>query len=182
MTTSGQLVIRAMLDNDASDVLEIYGEGIATGHATFQTVVPDWETWSGEHLSNCRLVAEMDEKVVGWAALSEVSSRCVYRGIAELGVYVRNSARGVRVGQQLLNALVAESEKDGIWTLQAGIFPENHASLHCHRKAGFRVIGTHEALGFMEFGPMAGQWRDVVLMERRSRIVSRVGDQTQGEK
>jgi L-amino acid N-acyltransferase YncA len=147
-------------------VRSIYLEGIATGNATFEREPPAWERWDAGHLPVCRLVARAAAQPLGWAALSPVSSRPVYRGVAEVSVYVAQSARGSGVGGALLAALVAEAERHGIWTLQAGIFPENEASLALHRKAGFRVVGTRERLGALE-----GRWRDVVLMERRSRVV-----------
>ncbi len=166
--------IRPMRESDAAAVLAIYAEGIATGHATFEEAAPDWETWSAGHLADCRLVAEAggpgDGKVLGWAALSPVSGRCVYGGVAEVSVYVADAARGRRAGRRLLEALVAASEAAGLWTLQAGIFPENTASIALHEQCGFRVVGSRERLGRMSYGPLAGQWRDVTLMERRSAV------------
>ena len=161
-------------------VREIYREGIATGNATFETELPDWERWDNSHRKDCRLVAlePIDEAVaesliplsklhvLGWAALSPVSSRRVYAGMAEVSVYVAAAARGRGVGKALLEALVQESEVNGVWTLQAGIFPENAASMALHRAAGFRVVGTRERIGQHH-----GRWRDVVLIERRSRAV-----------
>lgn len=148
------------------EVRAIYLEGIATGHATFQQSVPEWYEWHMGHLPNCRLVALRGNEVLGWAALTSVSGRCVYAGVAEVSVYVAQSARGQGVGAALLTQLIAESEAAGIWTLQAGIFPENAASLVLHAKAGFRIIGARERLGQMN-----GRWRDVVLLERRSNTV-----------
>lgn len=151
-------------------VREIYGEGIATGNATFETQLPDWSKWDSGHRKDCRLVAVQAsaEKsgvpmVLGWAALSPVSSRIVYAGVAEVSVYVSAKARGRGVGRSLLNALVSESEASGIWTLQAGIFPENLASIALHEKCGFRVIGRRQRIG-----NLGGVWRDVLLLERRS--------------
>src|SRR5581483_3044270 len=143
-------------------VRDIYLEGIATGNATFQKTAPEWTEWDAGHLSHSRLVAKRDGAIVGWAALSRVSARAVYAGVAEVSVYVAANARGHGVGRRLLAALIAESEGQGIWTLQAGIFPENEASLALHRAAGFRVVGVRERLGCMD-----GRWRDVVLLERR---------------
>ncbi len=163
--------IRAMTQDDAVAVLRIYDEGAATGHATFQERAPDWAEWDAEHLPHCRLVAVADDAVSGWVALARVSPRHVYRGFCEVSVYVAAAARGRGIGRMLLDAVVAESERQGIWTLQAGIFPENEASIAVHRAAGFRVVGTHERLGFMSHGPMAGQWRDVIMMERRSGLI-----------
>lgn len=144
----------------------IYLEGIATGNATFETSAPEWETWDKGHLRACRFVARDDGNVLGWAALSPVSGRCVYAGVAEVSVYVSERARGRGVGTALLQALIAASEQNAIWTLQAGIFPENVASVKLHEALGFRVVGRRERLGAMN-----GQWRDVLLLERRSRVV-----------
>jgi phosphinothricin acetyltransferase len=147
-------------------VREIYAEGIATGHATFQTAPPAWEEWDAEHLCAPRLVALLGGEVAGWAALSPVSRRPVYAGVVEVSVYVADAARGRGLGRLLLGELVHASEAAGIWTLQAGIFPENTASLALHERCGFRRVGLREQLGAMQ-----GRWRDVLLMERRSRTV-----------
>ena len=144
----------------------IYGAGIATGNATFETEAPEWEAWDKNHLPDCRLVVREGNQVVGWAALSPVSGRCVYAGVAEISVYVAASALGRGVGKALLQALVLESERAGIWTLQGSIFPENTASLALHKACGFREVGCRERIGRMN-----GVWRDAVLVERRSRIV-----------
>jgi len=162
--------IRPMRPADAAAVLAIYGEGIATGHATFQDRAPDWDAWDAAHLADCRLLAERRGAAAGWAALSRVSARPVYRGVCEVSLYVAAAARGEGIGRALLTALVAASEAAGIWTLQAGIFPENEASLALHAALGFRIVGTRERVGCMAHGPLAGRWRDVVFMERRSRI------------
>jgi len=152
---------------DAEAVLRIYAEGIATGEATFQTEVPTWAAWDASHLAAPRLVARDDAgRVVGWCALTPVSSRAVYAGVTEVRVYVAAEARGRGVGRALLEAMVRESEAAGVWTLQAGIFPENAASLALHEACGFRVVGTWERIGRHH-----GVWRDVVLMERRSQRV-----------
>jgi phosphinothricin acetyltransferase len=156
--------IRPLTADDWAVVAGIYAQGIATGDATFEREVPEWAAWNAAHLATGRLVAEGGSAVVGWAALSPVSGRCVYAGVAEVSVYVADSARGRGVGHRLLDALVAESERLGIWTLQAGIFPENEASLALHRRCGFRVVGHRERIGQMQ----DGRWRDVVLLERRS--------------
>ena len=148
------------------EVKRIYLEGIATGQATFQTSAPDWEQWDSSHLASCRLVAVERGQVLGWAALTPVSGRCVYAGVAEVSVYISSEARGKGIGRLLLEELVTESEKNNYWTLQAGIFPENEASLRLHEAAGFRIIGTRERIGQMN-----GVWRDTVLLERRSKIV-----------
>lgn len=148
-------------------VRAIYAEGIATGNATFETEVPAWAAWDAAHLPHCRLVAREGERVLGWAALSPVSGRCVYAGVAEVSVYAAADSRGRGVGKALLRALITASEQAGIWTLQAGIFPENEASLALHRACGFRRVGVRERIG-----ELAGVWRDVVLLERRSTVVA----------
>ena len=161
-----------MTPEDWPSVRRIYEEGIATGDATFETSAPSWEKWDAGHLAIGRLVAESDGQVAGWAALSGVSDRCAYAGVAEVSVYVAGSARGQGIGSQLLQALIAASEDGGIWTLQAGIFPENRASIAIHLRAGFREIGRRERLG-----QLGGRWRDVLLLERRSRRVGVEGRQ-----
>lgn len=147
-------------------VRQIYEQGIATRNATFATEAPAWAEWDARHLKTCRLVGFRNGEIVGWAALSPVSSRQVYRGVQEVSVYIAENARGQGIGLQLLNALVAESERIGIWTLQAGIFAENAASIRLHEKAGFRVVGHRERIARLD-----GQWRDTVLMERRSKAL-----------
>jgi L-amino acid N-acyltransferase YncA len=147
-------------------VRAIYLEGIATGHAIFQQSAPEWQEWDKAHLQTCRIVAVENDQILGWAALSSVFSRSVYAGVAEVSVYVAQSARGAGIGAALLSNLITASESAGIWTLQAGIFPENTASIHLHTRAGFRIVGTRERLGAMN-----GRWRDVVLLERRSSVV-----------
>jgi phosphinothricin acetyltransferase len=149
-------------------VAGIYREGIATGIATFETEVPDWESWDRSHLDVCRLVAEKDGEVVAFAALSQVSSRLVYWGVAEPSIYVAEAARGSGVGDSLLGRFVHETEEAGFWTMQTAIFPENLASVRLHERHGFRVVGTRERIGQLD-----GVWRDVLLMERRS---TRVGN------
>lgn len=158
--------LRPMTPADWPAVAEIYREGIATGHATFSTDAPTWEEWDAGHLSACRQVAVEGGQVLGWAALSPVSDRCVYGGVAEVGVYVAAAARARGVGKALLAGLVAASEAKGIWTLQAGIFPENKGSVTLHERAGFRLVGRRERLGRMA----GGEWRDVLLFERRSAV------------
>jgi phosphinothricin acetyltransferase len=160
------LVIAAMMPADWPGVSAIYREGIASGNATFETVMPEWAVWDAKHRPDCRLTAWRGKNVVAWAALSPVSARAVYAGVAEVSVYVAAAERGCGVGTALLGRLVAESETAGVWTLQAGIFPENVASLALHTACGFRIVGRREKLGQMN-----GVWRDVVLMERRSKKV-----------
>ncbi|KAA2242692.1 N-acetyltransferase family protein [Chitinophaga agrisoli] len=145
-------------------VKAIYESGIATGNATFQTSAPGWEEWDRSHVKTCRLVAIDEHQVLlGWAALTPVSGRCVYAGVGEVSVYISAEAQGRGTGTLLLNALIAASEQNGFWTLQAGIFPENTASVKLHGKCGFRLIGRREKIGQMN-----GQWRDTLLLERRS--------------
>ena len=160
------MVIGEMTAADWPAVQRIYQEGIATGHATFETRVPDWDAWDQKHRPDCRLVVRDGSVVIGWAALSPASSRRVYAGVAEVSIYVAAAARGQGVGKCLLAALVEASEQAGVWTLQAGIFPENVGSIVLHRACGFRQVGYRERIGQMN-----GVWRDVVLMERRSRRV-----------
>ena len=158
--------IRNLLSSDWDSVKSIYEEGIATGNATFQTSAPSWEEWESSHLGTCRIVAKENGNVVGWAALRPVSSRCVYAGVAEVSVYVDPEQSGKGIGLALLEELVTLSEAEGIWTLQAGIFPENIRSLLIHEKAGFRRLGVREKIGKQN-----GVWRDTVLLERRSNTV-----------
>jgi phosphinothricin acetyltransferase len=160
------VVIERMGREHWERVRSIYLEGIATGDATFETVAPEWEHWDAAHMSFCRLVALDDKIIAGFAALGPVSSREVYAGVAEVSVYVGAEFRGKGVGRVLLEALVRESEAEGIWTLQAGIFPENTASVALHRACGFREVGRRERVG-----KLGGRWRDTVLLERRSRVV-----------
>lgn len=160
------ITIEKMTDEHWPAVQRIYHEGIATGNATFETTIPEWIDWNRRHLVEARLIARADGQVVGWAALSPVSNRCVYQGVGEVSVYVAAAARGLGIGKALLQALIDESERAGIWTLQAGIFPENVASLALHKTCGFRVVGYRERLGQMD-----GVWRDVMFLERRSTVV-----------
>jgi L-amino acid N-acyltransferase YncA len=148
-------------------VKTIYEAGLATGNASFQTGAPSWEEWDAAHLQHSRLVAIKDDIILGWAALTSVSGRCVYAGVAEVSVYVHPGSRGLGIGEALLHQLIAESEINGIWTLQAGIFPENGPSLRIHEKCGFRMIGTREKIG-----KMGDHWRDTVLLEKRSKTVA----------
>lgn len=158
--------IRNLESRDWPAVKEIYELGIATGDATFQTEAPLWEEWDKNHIQTCRLVLEADNLIVGWAALTPVSSRCVYAGVGEVSVYVHPAQSGKGFGSLLLNALIAESEKQRIWTLQSGIFRENIGSLRIHEKAGFRLVGYREKIGKMN-----GIWRDTLLLERRNQNI-----------
>jgi phosphinothricin acetyltransferase len=158
--------VRPLTKSDWKDVRAIYLEGISTGNATFEREAPSWDKWDGSHLPYCRLVAEKSGKVVGWAALSAVSDRCVYSGVAETSIYVSEPVRRGGVGKALLHRLIQESEHAGIWTLQAGVFPENRASTALHKSCGFRVVGLRERLGELN-----GAWRDVFLLERRSEVL-----------
>jgi len=157
------ITVEKMQPSDWPAVRAIYEEGIATRVATFETAAPEWEEWDRSHLTECRLVARDGATVVGWAALSPVSDRCVYGGVAEISVYVAARVRGKGVGKHLLSRLVTESERAGLWTLQAGLFAENAASVALHAACGFREVGVRERLGRLD-----GVWRDVLLMERRS--------------
>ena len=158
--------IRKMTSDDWQQVQRIYQDGIQTGIATFETHVPDWESWDRAHLDVGRLVAEDGKRILGWVALSPVSSRCIYGGVAEVSVYIGPASRGKGVGFKLMSELVEISESEGFWTLQAGLFPENKASLALHKKSGFRVIGFREKIGRLN-----GLWRDNVILERRSKLV-----------
>ena len=155
-----------MTDADWDAVRAIYLEGIATRNATFETESPSWDTWNNNHRPDCRLVARSNEKVLGWAVLIPVSRRPVYSGVAEVSVYVAADAPGMGVGKALLGSLINASEQAGIWSLQAGLFKENSASITLHKGVGFREIGFQERKGSMD-----GVWRDVLLMERRSQVV-----------
>jgi L-amino acid N-acyltransferase YncA len=163
---TAQVVIEEMTRDDWERVRAIYLEGIATGDATFETGAPEFEAWDAAHLKTCRIVARAGGEVLGWAALSPVSSRCVYGGVAEVSVYVSEQARGLGVGRALLASLVEAAERAGLWTLQAGVLAENGASIRLHERCGFRVVGKRERLGKLK-----GMWRDVVLLERRSELV-----------
>jgi L-amino acid N-acyltransferase YncA len=159
--------LRELVSQDWQQVREIYEEGIATGNSTFQTTAPTWEEWNSSHVKNSRIVAEDEENnILGWAALTPLSGRCVYAGVGEVSVYVSSKARGKGLGKALLNELIRQSEQNGFWTLTAGIFPENEPSLKIHQQTGFKVVGIRERIGKMN-----GEWRDTVLLERRSQVV-----------
>ena len=165
MSTATRTEICDLRPLDWAEVAAIYEEGMRTENATFETEVPSWEAWDEAH-PELRLVADLDARVAGWAALAPSSSRCCYRGVGEVSIYVAEWARGRGVGRALLRALIERSERAGIWTLNAGIFPENEASIRLHLACGFRVLGTQERIGELH-----GIWRDVVLLERRSDTV-----------
>lgn len=155
---------RSMTRDDWEKVSEIYRQGIETGNATFEDKVPDWEKWDSSHIKSCRIVATLDNTIVGWAALAPVSARSVYAGVGEVSIYILNDKKGLKIGGMLLNELIKSSETEGFWTLQAGIFPENKASIKLHQNHGFRIVGYREKIGQMK-----GIWRDTLLLERRSK-------------
>lgn len=157
------LQILPLLPEHWPAVEAVYAQGIAGGDATFETRTPAWERWDATHRPDCRLVAVLEGEVIGWAALSPVSARPAYRGVAEVSVYVADGNRVAGVGSRLLRALIRASEEAGVWTLQASVFPENEATLRLHRRCGFREVGRRERIG-----ELAGRWRDTVLLERRS--------------
>ena len=159
-------MIRAMRNTDWDVVAEIYQAGMDTNLATFQTECPSWEEWDSAHSAKCRLVAEKDGSVIGWAALSPTSSREAYAGVAEVSIYIDDTEQNAGVGTELLQALCREAEKEGFWTLQSSIFSENQASIRLHVKCGFRLIGRREKIG----KDRLGVWRDTVLMELRNNI------------
>lgn len=158
-----------MRDGDWPDVQRIYGEGIATGHATFESEAPGWEQFNDSRLPGHRLVAETAEgRILAWAAVSPISARPVYSGVVEHSIYVAAEARGLGLGAALLRALAESTEAAGVWTIQASIFPENEASLKLHLANGYVVVGRRDRIARMTHGPLIGQWRDTILIERRS--------------
>ena len=160
-------IIRNLEPQDWPAIREIYVQGIATGNATLEISPPEWEVWDQSHVQDLRYVVISESgEIAGWAALTPVSGRCVYAGVAEVSVYVGSDFRGQKIGDTLLKHLIEQSEKSGYWTLQAGIFPENTASVRLHEAAGFRVVGRRERIGQLH-----GQWRDTLLLERRSAVV-----------
>lgn len=167
MAGHGRVTIEPMTEADGPAVLEIYGQGIATGVATFETVVPEWRAWNASHRRDCRFVARLDGRVVGWTAVARYSSREVYAGVAWESIYVDGAARGRGVGLALLEALIPTTEAAGIWSLIAGVQAENVASRALHERAGFRRVGVQERIA----RDATGQWRDVILLERRSVVV-----------
>lgn len=168
MSGEDSVTVTSLGHEDWDAVRAIYSEGIATGQATFEVEAPTWAVWDSSHFPFGRLVARQGGKIAGWAALAPVSDRCVYGGVAEVSLYVGAAHRGEGIGSLLLSRLIEVSERHGIWTLQAGIFPENLASVQVHRRAGFRDVGVRERLGKLN-----GRWRNVLLMERRSTVVGK---------
>ncbi len=159
-------LVEQMRPGDWAQLKAIYLEGIATGQATFESEAPSWEAWDAAHLRFARLVARDGQTISGWAALSPISRRQAYAGVAEVSVYVAANHRNAGVGRALLDALIAESERNGIWTLQAAVFPENAATIALHLRCGFRVVGRRERIGKLN-----GEWRDTILLERRSSLI-----------
>lgn len=160
--------LRAMTSTDWPQVEQIFAEGIASGHATFESAPPEWNVFDAGKVAHSRLVADDDGDILGWVAASAVSSRPVYAGVIEHSVYVADSARGRGVGAALLGAFIDSAEREGVWTIQSSIFPENEASLRLHAGFGFRTIGRRARIALMTYGPLAGEWRDTLLLERRS--------------
>ncbi|MGI8583500.1 MAG: GNAT family N-acetyltransferase [Chitinophagaceae bacterium] len=160
------ITFSSLLPEHWQAVKTIYEEGIRTGNATFEQSAPDWEEWNNSHLAHSRIVAIVDDEIVGCAALTQVSGRCVYAGVAEVSVYVAEKFWRQKIGNALLHELIKKSEANNIWTLQAGIFRENKASIKIHEANGFRVVGFREKIGQMN-----GVWRDTILMERRSSVI-----------
>jgi L-amino acid N-acyltransferase YncA len=167
IATASALQVDELTAGDWPAVSAIYAEGIASRNATFETAVPSWREWERAHMSHDGVVGRVDRELVGWAALSRVSDRQCYRGVAEDSVYVRTGHHGRGIGRALLSALVTRAEAAGVWTIQAGVFPENLASLKLHVACGFRVVGVRERIGQLD-----GAWRDVVLLERRSKEIT----------
>ncbi|MGG3860151.1 N-acetyltransferase family protein [Metabacillus fastidiosus] len=159
---NNEMIINEMLSDDWDQVKSIYIEAINKGNATFDKEAPSWENWDTNHFATCRLVARLEGKVAGWAALTPISSRPAFSGVAEVSIYISELAKGKGIGSALLKALIENSEQEGFWTLQSGIFPENIASLNLHYKYGFREVGVREKIGKLD-----GVWRDIVLLERR---------------
>ena len=161
-----EIAVRPLIKSDWEAVSRIYKEGIVTGIATFETEVPNWEDWNAKYIDHCRIVAELNHEIVGFAVLSPVSKRDVYKGVAEVSVYVSESHRGQHIGETLLKALIKESEHHGFWTLQAAIFSENESSIRLHEKCGFRIVGVREKIGMLY-----GKWHDNHFLERRSKSI-----------
>jgi len=160
------VIIRRLVESDLARVLAIYGEGLSTKCATFETTIPSKENWQNKYHPTLRFVAEIDGTVAGWITLSQVSSREVYRGVGEVSVYISESARGLGIGTRLMETVILESEKEGFWTLESSIFSNNKASIALHEKVGFRIVGTREKIAMRD-----GKWHDTIIMERRSKII-----------
>jgi L-amino acid N-acyltransferase YncA len=161
-----EVKFRPMTQEDWEQVAEIFSQGIETGNATFETQIPSWDKWDLTHVPSCRIVATIENVVVGWVAMIPVSARKVYAGVGEVSIYISNKYKGLKIGTRLLKKLIEESETEGFWTLQAGIFPENTASIQLHKNHGFRIIGYREKIGIM-----GSIWRDTILLERRSKKI-----------
>jgi phosphinothricin acetyltransferase len=159
-------MVREMNQSDGQEVLEIYRMGLETRNATFETKVPKWQEWDSKHILHSRFVSEENGIVTGWAALTPFSTREVYRGVAEVSIYIADSFRGKKIGSELMENIIISSERNGIWTLVSSVFPENEATLRLHSKFGFRIIGKRERIAQLD-----GKWRDTVLLERRSSII-----------
>ena len=157
-----------MIARDSSRILEIYQMGLDTRNATFETVVPKWNDWDLNHLKHSRFVYLDGDKILGWIALSPVSTRLVYEGVAEVSIYVDTNFSGKGIGSKLMEKMIESSEENGIWTLYSSIFPENIATLKLHDKFGFKVIGTRERIAMLD-----GKWRDTILFERRSNVTGK---------
>ena len=162
-----EIVVRPLIKQDWDSVSKIYADGLATGLATFETEIPDWEIWNSKYVDSCRIVATLNEKVVGFAVISLVSRREVYKGVAEVIVYVDKDFKRQNIGEILLRELIKESEKHGFWTLQAAIFSENIASINLHKKCGFRVVGVRKKIGKLN-----GKWYDNHFLEKRSNKIA----------
>ena len=171
MSVRNRVHLREMVTTDAEVIFKFYEEGIQTGRATFEAEVPDWHKWDSGHLTQCRWLAEEEDNVLGWGALTQGSPDKVYLGVAEVSICVSLNAQNQGIGSILLERLIISSEESGFWTLQAHVFPENKISIHVHEKHGFRKSGTRRQLAQMSYGSMAGEWTDPVLMERRNKIV-----------
>ena len=160
MANNQELNVRPMTEKDWPRVKVIYEEGISTGYATFETKAPEWKQWDTNHLAFGRWVAEVDDEVVAWVALSSVTDRCVYSGVAEVSVYVAPDMKGRGIGKVLMEKVISDSESNGVWTLNAAMFPENEGSIHLHKKVGFREIGIRERIAKLD-----GRWQDNVIMD-----------------
>lgn len=158
-----EIRIQPMLPEFQEEILEIYRLGIATKNATFNISVPTWKEWDSGHLQHSRFVALKENQIAGWIALSPVSTRCNYSGVAEVSVYIHPDFNGLGLASKLMEKVISESESNGIWTLQSSIFPENQASAKLHEKSGFRKVGIREKISKID-----GIWRDTALYERRS--------------